>query len=101
MTEQDFDTQLQRQLQARPEPPDDGFNLRVMAALPRQRSRRQVRLRRALRAAASSAMVLAALALAALPQLGLPSIEQALATAALLALLLWWSLPQSPGSVWR
>ena len=85
---------------ATPEPADEGFTLRVMAALTVRRPRQRTDPWPA-RAAELLAMGSACAALAMLALQGPGGMEQGVAVGALLALLLWWSLPQSRGSQWR
>lgn len=111
-----FERWLRTQLQAEPEPADDGFAARVLAALPPQipppRPVRRGSTQAAARAAAlwALAVVMALLGLlaaqsaaqsateaAAVAEAG----EQALAGLALLALLVGWSLPQWRLNPWR
>ncbi len=133
MTPEDrFEQWLRAQYEREPEPVDDGFTLRVMAALPPQpaavsktgealryrspnggwskvnrvgwgRAWREGQRRRRLLAQSGevAAMACAGLALSALSVSGLADAEVLLASACLLGLLLWWSLPQSTGSLWR
>jgi hypothetical protein len=105
-TDQDtrFDAWLREALTDAPAPNDDGFTLRVMAALPpRSRAAADVSLRPWGRQAAALAMSAAGIGLGALSLFagGLPPAEWGLAAASLLGLMLWWSLPQSAGSGWR
>lgn len=101
-----FDDWLRTALHDAPEPADAGFALKVMAALPPQqlvRPRQPRASGRWLRQAEGLAMggSVAALALVLEPAAALPLLEQALAGACLMGLVLWWSLPQTPGSRWR
>lgn len=99
-----FDDWLKAALQQEPEPSDAGFALRVMANLPaQQRPRRAARPRftPAMRAAELAAISIVAAVLSLLPSQNLAALDATMATVSLLALLLWWSLPQSRGSGWR
>lgn len=106
-----FERWLEEQYRQEPEPVDDGFTARVMAALPVQvacaptgmaaRAERKGRLRALAQAGEVGAMACAGLALFALSGSGLSGGEALLAVSSLLGLLLWWSLPQSGGSLWR
>ncbi len=74
--------------------PDDGFSRAVLRRLPRRHRRRNAL---PARAAQLLAISLAVLALGGLPEGG----ESLLPALSLLALLLWWSLPQSGGALYR
>jgi hypothetical protein len=104
MSQDRFDEWLGVALRDQPEPEDAGFSLRVMAALPAQRTRRlpaRTGFTPAMRAAEIAAISTAALALGYLPLQGMGGLDALAAACSLLALLLWWSLPQSRGSGWR
>lgn len=104
MSEQHFDDWLKAALQQEPEPLDAGFSAHVVAQLPAQPQRRRAarpRFSPAMRAAETAAVSLAALVLSLLPLQKLAALDATFASVSLLALLLWWSLPQSRGSGWR
>ncbi len=105
MKQDRFDEWLREALQAQPpEHEDAAFQLRVMSALPAQEARRmpaRPRFTPAMRAAELAAISVAALLLSLLPLQGLGEAEAIVAGFSLLAMLLWWSLPQSRGSGWR
>ncbi len=95
----EMDGLLRRALQDGPELADAGFSLRVMAALPAQRSRRSDALTRQLlrlaRAAQWSALIVAAIVMTALQvftahEPGSPGFPASLA---LIALVVFWSVP--------
>jgi hypothetical protein len=106
-TPNDFDTWLRTALQADGEPTDSGFAARLMAALPPQSPapapaparRGSARWRRHAQSLCLGAAAVA-LALVLEPSAGLGALDQALASSCLLALLVWWSLPQGRGSGW-
>jgi hypothetical protein len=95
-TDSNFDAALRQQFQDTPEPADDGFSLRVMAALPpRAPSPQRQHLAHWLRvtqwaASAGAALGLAALLMSPSAHLGAP---HALAGLCLLGLLIFWSIP--------
>ncbi|KQW44649.1 hypothetical protein ASD88_17885 [Pelomonas sp. Root662] len=94
--EASFDDALREQLQAGGEPDDAGFSLRVMAALPVYGvTPRQRRWARWVRRAQWAAISFAACGAAALIGVGHepPDAPRALAAAALVGLLIFWSLP--------
>jgi hypothetical protein len=103
MSEQQFDDWLKAALQQEPEPLDAGFSARVMTQLPAHAPRRAARPRfsQAMRAAELAAISLVAMVLSLVPLQNLAALDATLASVSLLALLLWWSLPQSRGSGWR
>lgn len=87
---------LRAQLQGGGEPDDDGFSLRVMAALaPESVSPRQRRWARRVRQAQWVAISLAALGTAALLAGGTGTLDtpHAVAAVALVGLLIFWSIP--------
>ena len=95
----EMDALLSQALQDGPEPDDAGFSLRVMAALPTQKSARPDALSRQLfrlaRAVQWSALVVAAIVMAALQvftahEPGSPGFPASLA---LIALVVFWSVP--------
>jgi len=99
-----FDAWLRDALQAEPEPLDDGFSLRVMAALPAApRSAAHAQVDPWRRQAAALATAAAGIGLGALALFGgaWPLAEQGLAALSLVGLMAWWSLPQSAGGGWR
>ena len=74
--------------------PDDGFSSRLLRRLPRRHRR--------LNPLPARAAQLLAISLAVLALGGLPAGSEAVLPAlSLLALLLWWSLPQSGGALYR
>jgi hypothetical protein len=94
-----FDTLLRQQLQAGHEPQDlprdDGFSLRVMAALPVQvpaRAPTAARWARRAQWAATSVAACALATLAAQPALS-QDLPHALAALALMGLLVFWAVP--------
>lgn len=99
-----FDAQLRSAFAQDPAPPDaEGFTARLLQGLPAQerRSARATSNPWPARLAIGMAMGLGAALLAVLPAQGLAPLEQGLASSCLVALLLWWSLPQSRGSLWH
>jgi len=104
-TPPDFDTWLRTALQAETEPTDADFAARLMAALPPQMpvpAPARLSGARWRRHAQSLCLGAAAVALALVlePSADLKLLDQALASSCLLALLVWWSLPQGRGSGW-
>jgi hypothetical protein len=86
-----FDAALRRQLHAHPEAPaDDGFSLRVMAALPARAAPRRRWARWTRRAHWAAVCIAAAGGAALLPAADVPG---AIAAAALLGLAIFWSVP--------
>ena len=97
-----FDAQLRQAFALDPQPANgEAFAARLMDTLPRQRRPAPVGSPWPARLAIGMAMGLGSALLAALPTQGLSGLEQSLATACLLIMLLWWSLPQSRGSLWH
>lgn len=99
-----FDARLRAAFAQDPAPADgDGFAARLLQALPAQqrRSPRAASNPWPARLAIGMAMGLGAAWLAVLPGQGLTPLEQGLASSCLVALLLWWSMPQSRGSLWH
>jgi hypothetical protein len=85
-----FDAELRRRLRRDAEPDDAGFSLRVMAALPLPAApRRHVRLLRRMQWVAISLAACGAASLLASPV----DTAHTLAGAALLALLIFWTVP--------
>ncbi|MBB5205679.1 hypothetical protein HNQ51_003006 [Inhella inkyongensis] len=81
------------------------FATRLMPSLPSQAPARRAPSRPvALQTPALAAvgLGLGALWLESMPLLGgLPALDLSLATLLMLGLLVWWSVPQSPGSAWH
>lgn len=97
-----FEARLRKAFASDPEPGDgDAFAARLLSRLPRQRPAQTASEPWPARLAAGMAMGLGAALLAVLPSQQLAPLEQGLASACVLALLLWWSLPQSRGSLWH
>jgi hypothetical protein len=92
-----FDAKLRQRLGAGAEPVDDGFSLRVMAALPPHVRPEQRRWAGLLRWARWTAASIAACGIAALLSGGPVDMPHALAVLALTGLLIFWSMP----SGWR
>jgi len=91
-----FDAALRRHLQhSAAEPDDDGFSLRVMAALPAPAAQRRRRWARWLRHAQWAAITLAACGAAGLLSSGDAPLDapHAAAAVALMGLLIFWSIP--------
>lgn len=98
MTEHDdndasIDAALRRHLHGDAEPGDDGFSLRVMAALPAQVLPQRRRWARWIRHAQWVAISLAAFGVAALLSGGTVDTPHVLAAGALMGLLVFWSIP--------
>lgn len=97
-----FDARLRSAFALDPLPADgDAFAARLLAHLPRQRPAPTASEPWPARLAIGMAMGLGAALLAVLPSQGLAPLEQGMASVCVLALLLWWSLPQSRGSLWH
>lgn len=97
-SEEALDRALRAHWAHAPEPPDDGFSQRVMAALPpRAAASRRNAQRWApwLNGARWTALALASMGAAALlaPAGAAPDASQQLAAACLIGLVVWWSLP--------
>ena len=90
-----FDIALRQQLHSDAEPDDDGFSLRVMGALPDHAPLRRRRWARLIQRAQWAAASLAACGIAALlsDMNGPLDMPHALAAAALMGLLIFWSIP--------
>ena len=98
MTDHDdkpFDAAIRQQLHNDPEPDDAGFSLRVMGALPDHAPLRRRRWARLIQRAQWAATSLAACGIAALLSdvNGPLDMPHALAAAALMGLLIFWSVP--------
>ncbi|MDR7296030.1 hypothetical protein J2X16_001369 [Pelomonas aquatica] len=99
MTDQDpdvplFDAELRQRLGAGGEPADDGFSLRVMAALPPHVSPAQRRWAGRVRRARWTALSIAACGVAALLSTGPVDVPHAMAAMAWMGLLIFWSIPR-------
>lgn len=99
MTDDAWERALAAYLQGGDEPADAGFSQRVMAKLPPQQ--RPASANGPAHAAGVVAIGVACGALALVPLTEAAALEQWTSVVVLLALLLWWSLPQSRGGVWR
>ena len=88
-----FDTALRHQLRDGGEPDDDGFSLRVMAALPPHVAQHQRRWARRVRRAQWAAISIAACGVAVLLAGAPLDAPRAVAAAALMGLLVYWSIP--------
>lgn len=90
-----FETLLRQQLQTGDAPPDNGFSLRVMAALPTQiPARRRLTARWVRRGQwAATGLAASSLALLATRQAPTHDLPHTLAALALLALLVFWAVP--------
>ena len=98
MTEHDdtpFDTALRQHLHSAAEPDDDGFSLRVMAALPARVLQRRRRWAGWVRLAQWAAISLAACGTAALLSGADAPLDtpRAVAAVTLMGLLIFWSVP--------
>ena len=98
MTDHDdtpFDAALRQQLHSAAEPDDDGFSLRVMAALPAQIPQRRRRWAGWVRLARWAAISLAACGVAALLAGGDAPLDapRAVAAVTLMLLLIFWAIP--------